>query len=74
MTVTFAGLPAGTYPVHVHSICSGSQAFHIAVMPSLVVRAGTGTVAVPSGYFGRGLCLIVYSSPALTGVLATRPI
>lgn len=75
VTVAFSGLRAGTYPVHVHSRCSGNQAFHIVTVESLRVgSAGTGSIAVPRGYFGRGLCLIVYANPALTVVLTTRPI
>ena len=74
IAVTFTGLRSGTYPVHIHSICNGSQAFHIVVVQSLVSMGGTGTIGVPSGYFGRGLCLIVYGSPALSTVIATRRI
>jgi hypothetical protein len=75
IAVSFSGLPAGTYPVHVHSICSGRQSFHITVVQSLRVGAGgSGTIDVPSSYFGRGLCLIVYTSPSLSAVLTTRPI
>jgi hypothetical protein len=75
IAVTFSGLRAGTYPVHLHSICSGRASFHITVVQSLVVgAAGRGTIAVPSSYFGRGLCLIVYSSPSLSAVLTTRRI
>ena len=74
ISVSFTGLAAGTYPVHVHSICNGSQAFHIVVVQSLVTAGGTGTIRVPSGYFGRGLCLIVYGSPLLSTVIATRRI
>jgi hypothetical protein len=75
IAVSFSGLPVGTYPVHVHSICSGRQSFHITVVQSLGVGAGgRGTIDVPSSYFGRGLCLIVYTSPSLSAVLTTRPI
>jgi hypothetical protein len=74
ISVRFTGLPSGTFPTHLHSICSGSQSFHITVAPSLVVRAGTGTIQVPAGYFGRGLCLIVYSSSSLSRVLTARRI
>jgi hypothetical protein len=74
MPVFFSGLGNGTYPVHLHSVCSGMQQFHITVLQSLVVTAGAGAIQVPSGYFGRGLCVIVYSSPSLTGVLTTRRI
>src|SRR5690348_4691216 len=72
--VAFSGLPNGTYPVHLHSACNGSQQFHITVLQSLVVRQGAGAISVPAGYFGRGLCVIVYSSPALARVLTTRRI
>ena len=74
IAVRFTGLPAGTFPTHVHSVCSGSQNFHIAVVQSLVIRGRAGAVQVPEGYFGRGLCLIVYSSPSLSRVLTTRRI
>jgi hypothetical protein len=75
IAVSFRGLPAGTYPVHVHSICSGRQNFHITIVQSLGVGSdGAGTIDVPSSYFGRGLCLIVYTSSSLSAVLTTRPI
>ena len=76
MPVYFSGLPAGTYPVHLHSICSGAQNFHIAVLQTLGVHegVGTGNIQVRSGYFGRGLCIIVYSSSSLSHVLTTRRI
>src|SRR6266568_3990064 len=45
MPVAFAGLPAGTYPVHLHSACDGAQRFHITVLPSLVVRQGAGAIS-----------------------------
>jgi hypothetical protein len=61
--------------VHLHSICSGRQNFHITVVQSLAVGLnGRGTIYVPTGYFGRGLCLIVYTSSSLSAVLTTRPI
>jgi hypothetical protein len=73
--VAFSGLPRGTYPVHVHSRCNGDQAFHIITIESLrVTSMGTGAIEVPRGYFGRGLCLIVYASPSLSAVLTTHPI
>ena len=73
VAVSFTGLPAGSYPVHLHSRCSGAQAFHITVIGTLYVSAaGGGSVSVPRSYFGRGLCLIVYSSPSLSAVLTTR--
>jgi hypothetical protein len=75
IAVSFRGLPEGTYPVHVHAICSGRQNFHITVVQSLGVGSGgAGTIGVPSSYFGRGLCLIVYTSPSLSAVLTTRRI
>jgi hypothetical protein len=74
LPVTFTGLPNGAYPAHLHSICSGAQSFHITVLQSLVVRGESGAIQVPSGYFGRGLCVIVYGSPSLTSVLATKRI
>jgi hypothetical protein len=72
MPVTFSGIPNGSYVTHLHSICNGTQSFHITVLQTLVVRGGRGTMQVSSGYFGRGLCVIVYASPALTKVLTTR--
>jgi hypothetical protein len=74
MPVAFAGLPSGTYLVHLHSACDGSQRFHITVLQSLVVRQGVGSIWVPSGYFNRGLCVIVYTSPAGDRVLTTKRI
>ena len=73
--VVFYGLRAGTYPVHLHSRCNGSQGFHITVMPSLRVAAsGRGSIDVGSSYFARALCLIVYSNTSLSAVLTTRMI
>jgi hypothetical protein len=73
--VSFSGLPGGTYPVHIHSRCSGNQAFHIITIESLRVSSGGGgSIEVPRGYFGRGLCVIVYANPSLSAVLTTRPI
>jgi hypothetical protein len=73
--VYFSGLPAGTFPTHLHSQCSGAQTFHVTVLQSLVVNgAGAGAIAVPSGYFGRGLCVIVYTNSTLSRVLTTQPI
>lgn len=73
--MNFSGLPVGTYPVHVHSICSGRQSFHVTVVQNLGVgSSGRGTIDVPSSYFGRGLCLVVYTSPSLSALLTTRPI
>jgi len=75
VAVSFSGLPTGTYPVHVHSRCNGNQAFHIITIESLRVNSGGGgSVEVPRGYFGRGLCVIVYANPSLSAVLTTRPI
>ena len=73
--VAFSGLTPGSYPVHLHSACNGSQAFHIAVLSNLVVGASrSGSLEVPTADFGRGLCLIVYSNPSLTAVLTVRRI
>lgn len=73
IAVTFGGLPHGFYPTHLHSRCSGLQGFHITVLQRLVVGAdGVGSIQVPSSYFGRGLCVIVYSSPSLSGVLSVK--
>jgi len=75
IAVGFSGLPRGSYPVHIHSACSGRQVFHITVVQSLVVASGgSGAIDVPSSYLARGLCLIVYTSPSLSAVLKTRPI
>ena len=73
--VALTGLPMGMYPVHLHSACNGSQGFHITVEQSLVVNAsGRGKIVVNTSSFGRGLCLIVYSSSSLTRVLKYRRI
>jgi hypothetical protein len=73
--VSFSGLPMGRYPVHLHSACSASQGFHITVEQSLVINAsGRGKIVVTTSSFGRGLCLIVYSSSSLTRVLIYRRI
>jgi hypothetical protein len=70
---TFSGLPTGSFPVHVHSACNGSQAFHLATLGSLFVgMSRSGTVTVPAMYVGEGLCLIVYANPSLTSVLSVR--
>jgi hypothetical protein len=75
VAVAFSGLHGGTYPVHLHSRCSGSQSFHLTVLETLqITSAGTGSIYVPSSYFGRGLCLIVYTSRSLSAVLTTRQI
>jgi hypothetical protein len=74
MRVTFSGLASGSYITHLHSICNGSQSFHITVLQTLVMSRGTGSIQVPSGYFGRGLCVIVYGTPSLSTVVATRRI
>lgn len=75
LPVSFSGLPAGTYITHLHSACSGAQNFHVTVLQSLEIGAdGTGSIAVPSSYFGRGLCVIVYANSSQSRVLTTRPI
>jgi superoxide dismutase, Cu-Zn family len=74
-TVSFSGLPMGSFAVHLHSVCNGSQNFHITVLGTLVVNSdGQGTISVPSGYFDRGLCVIVYGNAALSTVIATKTI
>jgi len=73
--VRFSGLPPGTFPVHLHSVCSGTQAFHMAVLQSLDVNgSGSGEIEVAASDFGRGWCLIVYTNPSLSRVLTFRPI
>jgi hypothetical protein len=73
--VFFSGLPAGSYITHLHSICNGSQAFHITVLQTLIVGGdGSGSIAVPASYFNRGLCVIVYANPSLSRVLTTQTI
>jgi hypothetical protein len=73
--VAFQGLPEGQFPVHLHSMCSGSASFHIAVIGTLSVgMGGTGSIQVPLTDFNRGLCLIVYTSSSLSTVLTTRRI
>ena len=75
VAVFFSGLRSGTYPVHLHSRCNGSRTFHIVVVQRLRIgSAGSGYIEVVSSYFGRGLCLIVYTSSSLSAVLTTRPI
>jgi len=75
LPVAFFGQPAGTYPVHLHSACNGTQKFHLTVLQGLSVGGdGSGSVEVPSSYFGRGLCVIVYTNTALSRVLTTREI
>jgi hypothetical protein len=75
ITVQFSGLPPGTYPVHLHSICSGAQGFHITVFPTLGVgMGGAGSIQVPASDFGNGWCVIVYSSASQARVLTTRAI
>jgi len=73
--VAFFGQPAGTYPVHLHSACNGTQKFHLTVLQGLSVGGdGSGSIEVPSSYFGRGMCVIVYTNTALSRVLTTREI
>ena len=72
-TVYFSSLPAGSYPVHLHARCNSSPTFHITVIGYLAVASnGQGAISVPAQDFGRGWCLIVYGSPGLQSVLATR--
>ena len=75
VAVIFSGLRSGTYPVHAHSRCNGGRSFHIVVVQSLRIGStGSGYIEVASSYFGRGLCLIVYTSSSLSAVLTTQPI
>lgn len=75
MDVAFSGLPGGTFPTHLHSRCDGRQSFHITILGNLAVAAdGDGAISVPTDYFGRGLCVIVYTDTSLTRVLAYRSI
>lgn len=72
-TVYFSGLPAGSYPVHLHNRCDAAPGFHITVIGFLAVESnGQGAMSVPAQDFGRGWCLIVYGSPSLQSVLTTR--
>jgi hypothetical protein len=73
-SLTFSGLPSGTYPVHLHRICDGRQGFHLAYLPSLHITASTGTILVPVADFGRSWCVIVYANQSATAVLTTRRI
>lgn len=61
--------------MQLHSICNGSQSFHIAVLDSLVVGGqGSGSISVPDQNFGHGSCVIVYGNSSLSTLMATRPI
>jgi hypothetical protein len=73
--VAFSHLPPGTYQVHLHAICNGSQGYLLAYLPNLFIGPGhTGQIQVPAGDFGRGWCVIVYSDAVHSIVLTTRPI
>ena len=73
--VAFSGLRPGSYPAHLHSRCRAGQGFHITVLQTLrVANGGGGFIEIPRSYFGRGLCVIIYSNTSLSAVLATRPI
>ena len=72
--VGFTGLASGSYPAHVHAICNGRQRYHIAYLPDLSVAAGSGALEVPTAYFGKGWCVIVYANRAATAVAAYRSI
>ena len=75
LPVAFSHVPPGAYQVHLHSICSGSQAYHLAYLPNLVVGAShSGQVQVPVSDFGRGWCVIVYADAARSIVLVTQRI
>jgi hypothetical protein len=73
--IAFAGLPPGAYPVHLHSVCNGTQAYHITIVPSLTVGGnGAGGIGIPTTDTGRGWCLIVYTDASLRRVLTARPV
>jgi hypothetical protein len=75
LPVPFSHVPPGSYRVHLHSICSGSQAYHLAYLPALVVGTShSGQVLVPSVDFGRGWCVIVYADAVHNVVLETHQI
>lgn len=75
IAVAFSGLRPGTYTAHLHSRCDGRQSFHIIVLHDLrVANGGSGSIEIPRSYFGRGLCVIVYTNTSLSAVLATRQI
>jgi hypothetical protein len=75
MTVRFNQLPAGSHPIHLHSICSGTQNFHLATIGAIAPdAAGGASVTLSTSDFGRGWCLIVYTDASLTRVLNYRPI
>ena len=75
LPITFAGLRPGSYPVHLHSKCSGSQTFHLAYLPTLHVGAlSAGTILIPRADFGIGWCLIVYTNTSRPTVLTVRRI
>lgn len=67
VAVTLGGLPAGSHPVHLHSICNGGQGYHLATLGAL--GGGTSTLDLPSDDFGRGWCLVVYTDGSLSRVL-----
>jgi hypothetical protein len=73
--VFFSHLPPGTYQVHLHAICNGSQGYHLAYLPDLVVGpTHSGQLTVPTADFGRGWCVIVYADSVRNIVLVTQPI
>ena len=72
LTVTLGPLAPGTYTVHLHTICNGAPAFHITTLG--FVRGGQPMLTLPAADFGKGWCLVVYSDPSATRVVAYRPI
>jgi hypothetical protein len=73
--VGFNGLAPGLYPVHLHAVCNGRQVYHIAYLPDLPVSAaGSGAIEVPTAYFAKGWCVVVYANRGATAVAAYRPI
>jgi hypothetical protein len=75
MTVRFGQLAPGSHPIHLHSICNGTQNFHITTIGAIAPDgAGGASVTLPTSDFGRGWCLVVYTDASLTRVLNYRPI
>ena len=75
LTAALGPLAAGTYTVHLHTICNGGPAFHITTIGFVTVGPdGGATVTLPGGDFGKGWCLVVYTDPSATRVVTYRPV
>src|SRR5205814_4523644 len=72
MTVSLGALGAGTYTVHLHTICNGGTAFHITTIG--FVSGSQPVLTLPAADFGKGWCLVVYTDPSATKVVAYRPL